>query len=112
MCLYFLPPPSRLRHRLALTLTGRGDGEGGRGVPSCRAGAEPRFFFFAESLVATVTSPRAEAGRADWTAFAQRSCDSWLVVPGLECVVNQLAVFTYRWAHGGNALTWKEFLLR
>ena len=50
--------------------------------------------FSAESLVATVTSLLAEAGRADWAAFAQGSFDSWLVVPGLECVVDQLAVFT------------------
>jgi hypothetical protein len=33
--------PSRLHHRLALISLGRGDGEGGRGKPSCRTRAEP-----------------------------------------------------------------------
>jgi hypothetical protein len=33
--------PSRLHLRFALNLPGRSEGEGGRGRPSCRAGAEP-----------------------------------------------------------------------
>jgi hypothetical protein len=56
-CLYlnfFLP--SRLRHHLALTVLGRGDGEGGRG-PSCRAGAELLPWFCPHTLRGKRFSP-------------------------------------------------------